>query len=396
MTPWRAGAKAAAQFYASPFNPLSYTLAGRSMVAGAALFERMTRRYGKPDWNISHKTGAGETLPVHTKTLRQSPWMTLTGFERPDDAPAPKVLLVAPLSGHYATLLRGTVEGFLPDHDVAVTEWHDARTVPLGVGDFGLHDYIDEVRATLRFMGPQTHVIAVCQPGPAVLAAAALMAEDDDPCTPQSLCIMGSPIDARRSPTIPNKLAQEHPLSWFENTVISTVPFPHAGAMRRVYPGFVQLASFVQMNKDRHADAHKAFFNHLVAGDGDSADRHRAFYDEYLSVMDLTETFYLETLHEVFQEHHLARGIMRHHGRRVDVSALRDMALMTVEGENDDISGIGQTQAAHDLCVNIPAAMRVDYVQPDVGHYGVFSGARFRRDIQPRIASFIRQHDGRR
>ncbi len=395
LKPWRHMARGTQAMFSSPLNPMSYTLAGRSMAASADLFERLTRRYGKPDWDIDATQIDGETVKVTPKPARQSTWMTLTHFNR--DVPAsnndPKLLIVSPLSGHYATLLRDTVKAFLPAHEVYITEWTDARTVPMMAGRFDLNDYVDQIEDSLRFLGPNTHVLAVCQPGPLVLAAAALMAENGDPARPASLTFMGSPIDTRKSPTLPNELAKSKPLDWFARTVISTVPFPNAGAMRRVYPGFVQLASFIQMNKDSHVDAHREFFDHLVAGDGDSTERHRAFYDEYMSVMDLSEEFYLQTIKEIFQEHHLARGIMRHRGQRVDLSALTDTALMTVEGELDDISGIGQTQAAHDLCVNIPTDMRQDYVQDGVGHYGVFSGRRFRDNIAPRIARFIRDHN---
>jgi poly(3-hydroxybutyrate) depolymerase len=300
------------------------------------------------------------------------------------------VLLVAPMSGHYATLLRGAVEAFLPEHEVYVADWSDARMVPVISGRFDLNDYIDHVLAMLRALGPQTHVVAVCQPGPAVLAAVSLMAQEDDPCTPATMTIMGSPIDARRSPTAPNKLAKERDVEWFTKNMIHGVPPLYPGAFRRVYPGFLQLASFMGMNLSRHVDAHYAYFQNLVKGDGDSAEKHREFYDEYLSVMDLTEEFYLQTLIEVFQEYALARGAMTHRGVRVDPSAITKTALLTIEGENDDISGIGQTQAAHDLCTNVPGRMRSDYIQPGVGHYGVFSGRRFRTEIYPRMHEFMR------
>ncbi len=394
LAPWRAWVKQAGVLAASPLNPFSRTLAGRSFSAAAALFERTTRRYGKPAWDISHTLVDGEAVAVTPKAAKAWTWMTLTHFERvgASQGQDPKLLIVAPLSGHYATLLRDTVRAFLPAHDVFITEWTDARQVPLAAGRFDLHDYVDLVREALRHLGPETHVLAVCQPGPAVLAASALMAEDAEPACPASITLIGSPIDTRRSPTVPNTLAKTHSLDWFARNLIATVPFPHPGLWRRVYPGFVQLASFMQMNRGRHVEAHKAFFEHLVAGDGDSAERHRAFYDEYLSVMDLSAEFYLQTISEVFQEHLLARGLMRHEGRKVDLTALHDTALMTVEGELDDISGIGQTCAAHDLCSNIPAARKADYVQNGAGHYGVFAGQRFREQIAPRIARFIRRH----
>ncbi len=395
LKPWRQMARGTQALYSSPLNPWSGTMAGRSLAASADLFERLTRRYGKPAWDIENTLIGGRSVAVTPVPVLRKPWLTLTHFGRDinPDHEDPKLLIVAPLSGHYATLLRGTVEAFLPGHEVFITEWSDARTVPMVAGRFDLHDYVDHIREVLRFLGPNTHVLAVCQPGPLVLAAAALMAEDEEASRPASLTLMGSPIDTRRSPTLPNELAKSKPLDWFARNVISTVPMPNAGFMRRVYPGFVQLASFIQMNKDTHVDAHRKFFDHLVAGDGDSTRRHRAFYDEYLSVMDLSEEFYLQTIREVFQEHRLAQGLMRHGDRAVDPGALTDMALMTIEGELDDISGIGQTQAAHDLCVNIPANLRQDYVQKGVGHYGVFSGRRFRENIAPRIANFIRDHN---
>jgi poly(3-hydroxybutyrate) depolymerase len=304
----------------------------------------------------------------------------------------PTVLLVAPMSGHYATLLRGTVEAFLPEHEVYITDWSDARMVPVLAGRFDLNDYVDHVMAMLRALGPETHVVAVCQPGPAVLATVSLMAEEADPCTPATMTFMGSPIDARKSPTTPNKLAEDRDIEWFKNNMIHTVPALYPGAFRRVYPGFVQLASFMGMNLSRHVEAHHAYFQNLIKGDGDSAEKHREFYDEYLAVMDLSEEFYIQTLRVVFQDYAVARGTFAHRDRRVDPSAITKTALLTVEGENDDISGIGQTQAAHDICVNIPEGMRCDYIQPGVGHYGVFSGRRFRTEIYPRMREFLREH----
>ena len=318
---------------------------------------------------------------------------TLDGAPQQDGRARPRLLMVAPLSGHYATLLRGTVAAMLRDCDVYITDWADARMVPPSAGRFDLDDYIDYVIDFLRYLGPGAHVMAVCQPGPAVLAATALLAADGDPCRPRSMTFMGSPIDPRRSPTVPNELATSRPLDWFERNVIVTVPYPHPGFGRRVYPGFMQLSGFMTMNLDRHIGAHVDLYRHLVEGDGDSASAHRKFYDEYLSVMDLTADFYLQTVDVVFQKAALPRGEMVHRGRPVDPAAIRDVALMTVEGEKDDISGIGQTQAAHDLCVNIPAAMQIDHIQPGVGHYGVFNGRRWRDEIAPRIADFIRAHD---
>jgi len=402
LAPWRTAMNATRQAYRSPMNPLSYTHAGRSLAAAADVFEAVTRRYSKPEWNLPTTTIRGVDVPVHPRVALSKTWCDLVHFERDPqariaahkgkDAFDPKVLIVAPMSGHYATLLRGTVEAFLPDHEVYITDWTDARCVPMADGRFDVDDFVDYLRDLIRAIGPQTHVVAVCQPGPATLAATALMNEDDDACAPASLTIMGSPIDARRSPTVPNVLAEERPLSWFKDHMIQTVPLPHPGIMRRVYPGFVQLASFMNMNWDAHVDAHRSFFEHLVSDDGDSADKHRAFYDEYLSVMDLSEEFYIQTIDRVFQKHELARGVFEHRDRLVRPDAITKTALLTVEGENDDISGIGQTQAAHDLCSNLKDSMKMDYVQPDVGHYGVFNGSRFRSDIQPIVRDFIRKH----
>jgi poly(3-hydroxybutyrate) depolymerase len=385
--------------FEQPWNPWTQTWHYRQLAAAWDVFENLTRRYAKPTFGIDTIDLPGRRCAITEEIVWSRPFCDLLHFKRDADAlPAsrthdPKVLLVAPLSGHYATLLRGTVRALLPEHDVYVTDWRDARMVPLSLGEFGLDDYIDYILECLRFLGPNTHVIAVCQPGPAVLAATSLLAADKDPCVPSSMTIMGSPIDTRRSPTEPNRLATTKPLDWFERNVVMQVPFPHPGFMRRVYPGFLQLTGFMTMNLDRHMDAHNKLYNSLIKGDGDSVAAHRDFYDEYLAVMDLDAAYYLQTLKVVFQEHQLPNGTMRHRGRLIEPAAIRDTALMTVEGEKDDISGIGQTQAAHDLCVNIPAHMQYDYVQTGVGHYGVFNGSRFRSEIAPRIRDFIRTHD---
>ncbi len=301
----------------------------------------------------------------------------------------PKLLMVAPISGHYATLLRGTVEAFLPNHDVYITEWVDARLVPLSEGRFDLDDYIDYIISILHALGGNCHLVAVCQPSVPVLAAVARMEAEGDPYVPHSMTLMGGPIDTRVNPTGVNKLAEFRGVDWFRRNVITKVPFPHPGVMRDVYPGFLQLNGFVSMNLDRHLDAHKELFFNLVKGDGDSAQKHREFYDEYLAVMDLTAEFYLQTVETVFVKHQLPKGEMMHRGAHVDPSAIRRVALLTVEGEKDDISGLGQTEAAHVLCTNIPPDRKVHYVQPAVGHYGVFNGSRFRAEIAPRIADFV-------
>lgn len=398
VAPLRIAAMMQASLLRSPFNPAVDTELSRRAAAASDLFESVTRRYGKPAWNLPETDVDGVSVSVTPKTVWSSPWCNLVHFERDAEAlkrargarSDPSVLLVAPMSGHHATLLRGTVEAFLPEQEVYVTDWIDARLTPIVHGRFGYHDYIDHVMGMIRALGPDIHVIAVCQPGPPVLAAISMLAQEGDPCTPATMMFMGSPIDARRSPTAPNLLAEQRSIEWFRENMIHTVPAFYPGAFRRVYPGFVQLASFMGMNLSRHVDAHNDYFQHLIVGDGDSAQRHRDFYDEYLSVMDLSEEFYIETLREVFQEHTLARGELVHHDVRVDPRAITATALLTVEGELDDISGIGQTQAAHDLCVNIPEAMRQDYVQAGVGHYGVFNGKRFRTEIYPRMRQFIR------
>jgi len=396
MTPWRAAANATRRMIRAPWNPMGDTVAGRTMAAAADLFESVTRRYGKPEWMLDDVVINGHTVRVSEEVVWSGPWCDLLHFRRDPVALEAargkgedrKVLFIAPMSGHYATLLRGTVETFLGDAEVYITDWQDARMVPLSEGRFDLDDCVAYIRKMITELGPDVHVVAVCQPGPPTLAAIALMAEDEDPCRPASMTFMGSPIDTRLSPTVPNKLAEEKPFDWFAQNLIHTVPAPNPGAMRQVYPGFLQLAGFMNMNLDRHVDAHWNFFNHLVEGDGDSAEKHRAFYDEYLAVMDLSEEFYLQTIQDVFQEHKLAKGEQYHHGRLVDPSKIKDIALLTVEGERDDISGIGQTQAAHTLCSGLPDDLQKDWIQPAVGHYGVFNGRRFREHIAPMMREF--------
>jgi poly(3-hydroxybutyrate) depolymerase len=285
--------------------------------------------------------------------------------------------------------LRGTVEAFLPNHDVYVIEWVDARMVPLSEGRFDLDDYIDYVISILHALGGDTHVVAVCQPAVPVLAAVALMEADNDPYVPVSMTLMGGPIDTRSHPTAVNTLAQRRGTDWFRSHVITKVPFPNPGFMRDVYPGFLQLNGFVSMNLDRHIEAHRQLFQHLVRGDGDSAQKHREFYDEYLAVMDLPAEYYLQTVDTVFVRQALPKGQMTHRGRPVDPAAIKRVALLTIEGEHDDISGVGQTEAAHRLCVNIPPDRQAHYLQLGVGHYGVFNGSRFRSEIAPRIADFV-------
>ena len=395
-TPMRFAARAARDFWSSPLNPASTTKWGRTLYASADMVANLTRRYGRPAWGIDRVTVKGCPVGVREDVIWSSPWVKLRRFSRePLDlrrarAPlaSPPLLIVAPLSGHYATLLRGTVQTFLQDFDVYVTDWANARDVPILEGRFDFHDYIDQVSAILGHIGERAHVIAVCQPGPPVLAAAALMAEDGDPRRPASISFLGSPIDARLAPTATNRLAEERPFTWFQEAMIHTVPPPYPGMLRRVYPGFVQLYSFLQMNAEKHQEAHQRYFEHLVGGDGDGADKHREFYDEYLSVLDLPEEFYLQTVDTVFQRYLLPKGELMHGGRLVRLEAITDVAAMSVEGENDDISGVGQTQAVHGLLPNLPDDLHELWVQPKVGHYGVFNGRRFNDEIYPRIRAF--------
>lgn len=392
LSPARAFADAAKLFYSNPLNPISQTAFAKSMAAGCELFERTTRRYGKPVFGFESVLVGGERVPVIERVVWEKPFCKLIHFDRAlrsNVKPQPKILLVAPMSGHYATLLRGTVETFLPTHEVYITDWADARIVPLSAGRFDLDDYIDYVIDMLRYLGPDVHVMAVCQPSVPVLAAIAVMEEDNDPHIPQSMTLMGGPIDTRESPTQVNLLAEKRGMDWFRRHCIFKVPLPNPGFMRDVYPGFLQLSGFMAMNIDRHLEAHGEMFKHLVEGDGDSAEKHREFYDEYLAVMDLTAEFYLQTVETVFVRHALPKGEMMHRDRKVDLSAIRRCGLMTVEGEKDDISGVGQTYAAHRLCVSLPDELRAHWVQPKVGHYGVFNGSRFRAEIAPRIADFM-------
>jgi poly(3-hydroxybutyrate) depolymerase len=394
MAPIRAAADLMRQAYTHPLNPLTDTMFGRTLTAGLEVFERTTRRYAKPEFGLMETPIDGKSVPVREEIVWKKPFCQLIHFDRSlpaSRAKDPRILVVAPMSGHYATLLRGTVEALLPGADVYITDWIDARMVPVAEGTFDLDDYIDYVIEMLHHLGPDTHVVAVCQPSVPVLAAAALMEEAGDPLSPASMTLMGGPIDTRINPTAVNKLAEDRPLEWFAENVVMNVPWPQPGFLRPVYPGFLQLSGFMSMNLDRHVNAQKEFFMHLVKNDGEP-EKHREFYDEYLAVMDLTAEFYLQTVDQVFMKHALPKGELMHRGRRVDPSAIRNVALLTVEGENDDISGVGQTQAAQTICTNIPEAMRMHYLQPDVGHYGVFNGSRFRREIAPRILAFAGEH----
>ena len=393
LNPARALADATRLFFKNPLNPLYHTTLGQSIAAAAEVFERATRRYGRPEWRISSTLVGGERVPVQITSVWERPFCRVIRFERLFEhrprRPQPRLLIVAPLSGHFATLLRGTVEAFLPNHDVYITDWQDAATVPLSEGRIDLDDYIDYLISMLHALGGDIHIVAVCQPAVPVMAAVALMEADDDPYVPISMTLMGGPIDTRVNPTEVNKLAERRGVNWYRQHVITKVPFPHPGFLRDVYPGFLQLNSFVSMNLERHLEAHRDLFMNLVKGDGDSAHKHKEFYDEYLAVMDLAAEYYLQTVDTVFVRHALPKGEMMHRDRPVDPSRIKRVALLTIEGEHDDISGVGQTEAAQRLCVNIPPERKAHWLQPGVGHYGVFNGSRFRSEIAPRIADFV-------
>jgi poly(3-hydroxybutyrate) depolymerase len=365
----------------------------RRMAASSDLFLRVTQRYEKPAWDIASTRIGDREVPVRIEVAEARPFCNLLHFRRELDAPRtdPKILLVAPLSGHHATLLRDTVRTLLPAHEVWVTDWLDARMVPLSAGAFHLSTYVDYIREFIGRLAPDINVISVCQPTVPVLAAVSLMAERDE-AAPRAMVMMGGPIDARRSPTAVNNLAMQKPYSWFERHVIDRVPSKYPGYMRRVYPGFLQHMGFVAMNPSRHMDAHWDYFGHLLQGDDDSAEKHREFYDEYNAVLDMPAEYYLDTIKTVFQDFALPKGRMFVRDDLVRPQAIRKTALLTIEGELDDISGNGQTEAAHQLCLNIPRERREHYVAPGAGHYGIFSGRRWRQMIYPRVADFIRRH----
>jgi poly(3-hydroxybutyrate) depolymerase len=393
LVPARAWTWGARSMLDAPFNPIRPTELGRWAVAALDSFEHSTRQFGRPAFGHQSTVIDGETVAVTETVVAATDWCDLLRFRRATTRPTDqKVLMVAPMSGHFATLLRGTVAEFLPDHDVYVTDWRDARDVPLTAPEFGLDDYIDTISGFLRILGPDTHIIAVCQPAVPVLAAAALMNEREPDAAPSSMTLIGGPIDTREGPTAVNDFAKSHNLDWFRQMVIHRVPFGRIGFMRRVYPGFLQLAGFMAMNLERHIDAHWQMFQHLVDGDGEPLASKRAFYEEYRAVMDMPAEFFLETIHAVFHEHLLPRGLLTHRGQKVDPSAITRTAMLTIEGERDDISGLGQTRAAHKLTTNLPESMRDHLEQAEVGHYGLFNGRRFRERIAPRIKGFIAAH----
>ena len=396
LGPMRTFAQMSQQMLKSPHNPMSSTQGARTTSAAMEMFINATRRYCKPTFELETTLVDGIETPIVEEITHALPFCNLLHFKRNSDAAIkrndPKVLIIAPMSGHYATLLRGTVKEMLPEHDVYITDWVDGRDVPLSEGEFDLDDYADYLIDFCRLLGEdgeRASVMAVCQPGVPMMVAASLMAMNDDPFRPSSITLMGSPIDTTKDPQVPNKLATDKPLSWFKKNVIVSVPWPNTGFMRRVYPGFLQLSGFMSMNMDKHVDAHKNQFKHLIEGDGDSAAAHRSFYDEYMAVMDLTAEFYLQTIERVFQKHLLANGEYYHRDTLIDPSAINDIALLTIEGEKDDITGDGQTKAIHALTPNIPKGKHEHYTQEGVGHYGIFNGSRWRSIIQPKVAGFI-------
>lgn len=396
MNPITAFAESAAQFYSMPGSPLAYLPFSREISAGYELLHRLGKDYEKPQFGITSATIRGRKVGVTEEIEIEKPFCSLRHFRRSGRHADPKVLVCAPLSGHHSTLLRDTVRQLMIEHDVYITDWIDARMVPLSDGHFHLDDYVAYLIEFIRHLGPDVHVISVCQPTVPALVAISLMAAENDPKSPRTMTMMGGPIDTRKNPTEVNTLATTKPYSWFERNVIYRVPSNYPGFMRRVYPGFLQHAGFVAMNPDRHFDSHWQFYEHLVKGDGESAEGHRQFYNEYNAVLDMDADYYLDTIKMVFQQHALPNGTWvtgaTLGNRKVEPAAIRKTALFTIEGELDDISGSGQTQAAHGLCTGIPKTRKRHYTAPKCGHYGIFSGRRWREMIYPQIAEFIQKH----
>lgn len=392
LAPMRMMANATKHMFSNPLHPLSYTGLGRHMAAAGELIERITQSYPKPDFGITKTEIAGKKVEVWEEVEIEKPFCRLIHFKRETKKKDSKLLLVAPMSGHHATLLRGTVEALLPHHDVYITDWLDGREVPLFKGEFNLNSYIDYLLEFMRHIGPGLHTMAVCQPSVPLFAAVALMNQLKDPCTPKTMTLMGGPIDTRKAPTQVNKFSQEHPIEWFESNVITRVPMNYPGFMRRVYPGFLQLAGFMSMNFERHKDAHVDLFNHLVQGDGEKAQSHRDFYNEYLAVADLPAEYYLQTIKEVFHKHSLPDGKFMHYDQRVKPDAITKTAILAIEGELDDISGLGQTKASLDITKNLPDAKKKYHMAPQVGHYGIFNGRKWREQVRPVITSWIEKN----
>jgi poly(3-hydroxybutyrate) depolymerase len=361
----------------------------RSVGGAAEMIARLHLTHERPPYDIGHVVVGDVEAAIDEQPALTTPFGILLHFKKSISLKQPRVLLVAPMAGHFATLLRDTVRTLLPDHDVFITDWTSARDVPRSAGDFGLDDYIEHMMRFIEYLGPGTHVIGVCQPCNALLSATALLAQKKSPAQPRSLTLMAGPVDTRINPTQVNVLADEHPIAWFEKNLISTVPARYRGAHRRVYPGFLQVSSFMSMNLQRHIKAHVDMYEDIITGDDAKADAGRTFYDEYFAVFDMPAEFYLETVRKVFQEHHLARGIFEWRGQKVDPGAIKKTALLTIEGERDDICAPGQTMAAHDLTPGIPPQKKHHYLQPGVGHYGVFSGKKWQREIYPIVRAVI-------
>ncbi len=371
------------------WSPLNYTFAGKTIAATAEVIERCTGVYARPEFDIEYANIDGNKIAIKEEIVIAKPYCNLLHFKRNGQYEHPKVLLIAPMSGHYSTLLRGTVEHFIDDHEVYITDWINARDVPLSEGDFSFDDYVSYLIEFSEFLAGDFHIIAVCQPTVPTVVAAAVMAQNNETFQPKSMSLLGGPIDTRVSPTEVNEYAISKELEWFENNVICTVPDKYAGAGQKVYPGFIQLTGFLSMNLDTHINKHFTFFGDLVKGDGDSAENHRKFYNEYLAVMDMPAQFYLDTIRHVFIEHQLPKGEIMYRGKSVNTKLVKEVALLTIEGENDDITGAGQTRAAHDILSGIPKSKKQHHTQPEVGHYGVFNGRRFREEIGPKIKGFI-------
>jgi poly(3-hydroxybutyrate) depolymerase len=382
--------------FTNPVSPFAHTPFAQRIAAGYELMFRLGKDYEKPSFGITSVEIDGQRVSVIEDIALEKPFCKLLHFRKESlnskSTKQPKVLLVAPLSGHHATLLRDTVKTLLPEHDVFITDWTDARMVAMEHGAFHLHDYVYYVQDFIRHLGPNLNVISVCQPTVPVLAAISLMASNNEPNLPKTMVMMGGPIDPRKTPTQVNDLATNKPFSWFENNVIYSVPPNYPGYGRRVYPGFLQHAGFVAMNPKRHAQSHWEFYLHLREGDNESAEEHRKFYDEYNAVLDMPAEYYLETIKTVFQDHALPLGTWEVEGQLVRPQDIKDVALLTIEGELDDISGLGQTRAAHELCAHIPKEMKQHFTAPKCGHYGIFSGRRWRDVIAPKIGEFIRAH----
>jgi poly(3-hydroxybutyrate) depolymerase len=385
-----------ARMLTNPALPIGYFGMGPVVASALEVFAHLYEERGKPEFGIESIEIGGKRHKVHETVVLEKPFGSLRHFRRAGlPKNAPRLLIVAPMSGHYATLLRGTVARMVENQEVWITDWADAKMVPLSEGTFDLDDYIDYLIEFVRFIGEGTHVMAVCQPSVPALAAAAIMGAENDPCRPASLTLMGGPVDTRASPTGVNDIAMARPLAWFRDHVVATVPLNYPGAGRRVYPGFMQLAGFISMNLETHLMSHYEMFKHLTLGDTEGAAATKAFYDEYLSVSDMTAEFYLETIDLVFQKHALPKGQFVHRGKPVDPSAIRDTALLAIEGERDDISGIGQTRAALDLAAHLPRAKKKYFLARDVGHYGIFNGSKWRSRIAPVVEEWIKANASR-